>query len=293
MSLLQYIDIPDNISMTDVHPFLKCPGGKTQILDLLDRRLPPTFNDYYEPFLGGGALFFHLFREGKIKGTAYLSDANKSYIQVYKAVKNSPKELMDTLDQPPFNDWSEEAYYHVRDLFNSRPLDEPVTTHAAYVIFLNKLCVNGLWRVNKKGGFNVSYRKTPPKRLYYRANIMASSYALKNAIVRHMDFEKAIRDAMKGDFVYFDPPYWSTYSQYTEDWIPSRDLSRIIGVSYRLHNRSVKWMHSNVDHPDIHHLFDTKNTKMKWNVDSIVTKCNINRDGDNRKMTEVIIRNYR
>lgn len=187
-----------------VQPFVKWAGGKSQLLGELSKYFPNKFNRYFEPFLGGGAVYFYLRPE-----SAILSDANFELINAYKTVANKVSQLTKELETNYQNkELTEEFYYHVRDEIDADSLTD--VERAARFIFLNKTCYNGLYRVNKDGRFNVpigKYDKMPT--LYDSVNLKAASTLLKTAKVRPDYYPPVLREfrASKGDFVYLDPPY--------------------------------------------------------------------------------------
>jgi DNA adenine methylase len=187
-----------------VQPFVKWAGGKSQLLGELSKYFPKKFNRYFEPFLGGGAVYFYL-----RPASAILSDANFELINAYKIVANKASQLIKELETSyQSKELTEEFYYHIRDEIDADSLTD--VERAARFIFLNKTCYNGLYRVNKDGRFNVpigKYDKMPT--LYDSANLKAVSALLKTAKIRPDYYPPVLREfrAGKGDFVYLDPPY--------------------------------------------------------------------------------------
>ena len=195
--------LPD---MRNARPFVKWVGGKRSLLPELMKRVPAEFNNYYEPFVGGGALFFALKNDGRINlaggggGQAYLSDINFDLIQTYQVIKRDPEPLIARLKQHARNH-AKDYYYETR---GQHDLDDPVAI-AARFIYLNKTCYNGLWRVNSKGEFNVPMGSYRNPSICDEVNLRACHIALQGVDVRMRDFRKLA--AGDGDFVYFDPPY--------------------------------------------------------------------------------------
>src|ERR1700722_2990428 len=176
-------------------PFLKWVGGKRGIINELKNRLPKKFGSYYEPFIGGGALFF----ETKPK-KAFLSDANLDLMLTYAVIKNNPDELIEKLKKHQ-KYHCEEYYYWQR---KKHSLEDSIEI-AARMIYLNKTCFNGLWRVNKKGEFNVPMGSYTNPGILQEENIRACQAALQNATIEYKDYHRINPKA--GDFCYFDPPY--------------------------------------------------------------------------------------
>jgi len=179
-------------------PVLKWAGGKSQLLSQLIPHFPGAFNRYIEPFLGAGAIYFSL----NPKCPAIINDANPELYELYLVLRDYPRELAQCLDRYS-RLYSENFYYELRA---SRPRT-PIS-RAARFIFLNKTGFNGLYRLNSKGQFNVPFGKRKFCPLLYEAeNLKKVSERLKRSQIKNMDFEKVIRLARKGDFVYCDPPY--------------------------------------------------------------------------------------
>ncbi len=179
-------------------PVLKWAGGKRQLLPQILSHLPERIDTYYEPFVGGGAVFFALAAEGRFR-RAVISDQNADLICVYEAVRDDVEGVIAALSRMPH---SEEAYYRVR---SSRP--RTLARRAARVIYLNRTGYNGLYRVNRSGQFNVPYGRYKRPRICDADNLRSVSEALNQVTVRVEDFETVVRRARRGDAVYFDPPY--------------------------------------------------------------------------------------
>ncbi|WP_375467459.1 DNA adenine methylase [uncultured Nostoc sp.] len=187
-----------------VKPFLKWAGGKRQIVPLIENNLPKNYNSqtYYEPFLGGGALLFTLQPK-----KAVINDSNTELINCYKVVRDSVDELIDNLK---FHKNNEEYYYAIRDWDREESFqDRTPVQRASRIIFLNKTCYNGLFRVNSQGQFNVPFGKYKNPNILDLAVLKAvSKYLNDNQItILNLDFQEVLKDAKRGDFVYLDPPY--------------------------------------------------------------------------------------
>lgn len=189
----------------NVKPFVKWVGGKRQFLNYIDELIPENFNNYHEPFLGGGAVFFHLLAHNKIKNSAYINDFNVRLIKTYKVVKNNPRGLMKALDEY-YNKSNKDFYLNQRIKIESYRTNLEI---ASWFIYVNKAGFNGLYRVNSTGGFNVPYGKNDNKKLYDEDNIIETSKAMKNIDlnINSNSYEKAFKNIKKGDFVFIDPPY--------------------------------------------------------------------------------------
>lgn len=216
-------------------PFLKWVGGKRGLLNELVSRVPIDFGRYYEPFVGGGALFFTL-----LPSLATLSDVNPRLIVTYQAVKHHIDDLISLLQQHKLNH-SSEYFQGVRST-----LDEKTHVElAAAMIYLNKTCFNGLYRVNKSGKFNVPFGKYTNPAILDENNLLACHKALQNIDLQVASFDQITPD--KGDFVYLDPPYDSTYSQYDDSGFNETKHKQLAEYCQQLSNKGVKFMLSNSD----------------------------------------------
>ncbi len=220
-------------------PFVKWAGGKRSIINELVSRLPSSFNNYFEPFVGSGALFFEI--QKKLKN-AYLSDVVFDLIIAYLAIKKNPDELIKLLKRHSKNH-NNEYYYKIR---GQHELEGPIQT-AARFIYLNKTCYNGLFRVNKSGHFNVPVGSNLNPNITQESNIRACNKVLKNVTVKYYDYRNI--PAQDGDFVYFDPPYHPTtetsFTKYTKYDFSEKDQSDLRNFVVSLHKKGVKMMLSN------------------------------------------------
>jgi len=230
-------------------PFLKWAGGKGQILDELMTRVPERFHTYHEPFLGGGALFFELYRRGKIR-EAVLSDCNRELIDTYIALRDAVEEVIALLRSYPYD---RDFYYEIRDKDPWR-LSRP--ERAARMIYLNRTCYNGLYRVNRRGRFNVPFGRHRNPTVCDAENLRAVSKALRDVEIRCEDFARVLERAQAGDFVYFDPPYapvseTANFTGYTvdgfgpEEQVRLRDVARVLmsrGVAVMVSNSATAWI---------------------------------------------------
>ena len=230
-------------------PFVKWAGGKRSIVDKLVSRLPRAFNGYWEPFVGGGALFFALHTR---LSAVVLSDTNLDLGITYNAVKVDPYGLTAKL-QEHASKHGETYYYKVR---RQHSLQDPIEV-AARFIYLNKTCYNGLYRVNKSGAFNVPIGRYANPEIVQRENILLCSAALQKARVEYREFDTITPAA--GDFVYCDPPYHpvssTSFTKYTKLEFGENEQVRLRDFALRLHEQGVKVMLSNSDTPLIRSLY--------------------------------------
>ena len=211
-----------------IKPFLKWAGGKTRLLPALRQSLPPRFNRYFEPFVGGGAFFFDL-----SPSDAVLGDSNPELMNCYEVVRERPDELIDALSGFSV---SESEFYKVRAM---EPEALPSITRAARLIYLNKTCYNGLYRVNKQGRFNTPYGRHSNVTLVDVPNLRAASKLLTKAKLICANYQTVMEVAGKGDFVYLDPPYvpvgkFSDFKRYTKDQFYEADHETLAEVFQRL-----------------------------------------------------------
>lgn len=220
-------------------PFIKWVGGKRQLMPELLRRIPGTYGRYFEPFVGGGALFFEL-----APRAASLTDVNRRLIRTYRGVRDDVEGVISLLTGYPH---TSEFFYELRASAVDSGTDVEV---AAWFIYLNRTCFNGLYRVNRKNGFNVPFgRYTNPTICDYEG-LRACALALQGATLEVSDFEAAVADAQTGDLVYFDPPYvplsvTSSFTSYTADGFGSADQKRLRELASALKQRGVHVLLSN------------------------------------------------
>lgn len=232
--------------------FLRWAGGKRKLVPRLQELFPARYRRYYEPFMGGGALFFATTPE-----RAILSDLNEDLMETYRWVAAEP--LIVGSEVRAFAAFHEEEgyYYSVRKKWNERGFEG--LQRAAAFIYLNQTSYNGLWRVNQKGYFNVPKGDQLVKDAIYSALIKASA-VLRKAELRQGDFEEAISDAQAGDFVYLDPPYsprspTSKFTNYTASGFSHQEQERLAVCVGHLTQKGVAAVVSNSDLPDVRQLY--------------------------------------
>ncbi len=272
-------------------PVVKWAGGKRQILEKLKANLPEKFNNYFEPFIGGGALLFDLAPKN-----ATINDVNQELLAIYTCLKDDElfRLMLEELDKHE-KYHSEEYYYQVREWDRDPRFElEPLWKRAARAIYLNKSCFNGLYRVNAKGYFNVPSAKKEHVVTYSKANMEEIHEYFKddNVTILSGDFVEATRNAHEGDFVYFDPPYdsWEdkeSFTAYSKFDFNKDDQRRLADCFKDLTNRGVKCMLSNHNTAYINELYNG------FNIQIIKAKRMINANAAGRgAVEEVIITNY-
>lgn len=256
-----------NSPPTSARPFLKWAGGKSNLVIEFDRigLIPKKFNNYYEPFLGGGAVFFYLYNKGLIRSKAYLTDVNKELVNAYNEIKSRPDKLIKELKTLEGN-YSVELFRDYRSEYNALKKEKKSTIlqktrKAALLIYLNKTCFNGLYRENSKGEFNVPFGDYQNPRILDEMNIRAVSAALKNATISKRDFSYCTSEAQEGDFVYFDPPYvpiseTASFTSYSEGNFTLKDQDELAKAFSTLTEKGVKVLYSNSYSEKVREIFD-------------------------------------
>ena len=232
-----------------IKPFLKWAGGKTQLLPELHKYVPNNFNKYIEPFIGGGAMFFSLNPKESI-----IADLNEELIITYNQVKDAVEEIIHHLSKFEHN---EDFYYNLRSL---DPNELENSYRAARLIYLNKTCFNGLYRVNKKGKFNVPYGKGKGSFLNEEVLRNASEFLADTTIINSDYLDVLNEFATDGDFIFLDPPYYpvgkySDFKQYTKELFYQEDQVRLKEEFGRLVNVGCKVVLTNSDHEVILDLY--------------------------------------
>ena len=275
-----------------LQPFLKWAGGKRQLLPEIRKYVPRDFGTYFEPFVGAGAVLFDL-----QPPRAVINDANEELINCYRVVKTNPEELIRLAAKHERND-SAEYFYELRALDREPGLDAlPDVARAARVIYLNKTGFNGLYRVNRRGYFNVPYRhhvKTP--QVVNADVIRAVSRYLNSARMKILcgDFKRVVADASDGDFIYFDPPYdpvslTSSFTGYAAGGFGEEEQKALKRLCDDLTRRSCRVLLSNSDTEFVRSLFDDPR---RYTVHEVRARRNINRDGARRgEVGELLIFN--
>jgi DNA adenine methylase len=259
-------------------PLLKWAGGKTQLLPELLTASPAKFNNYVEPFLGGAALFFRL-----RPGSAVISDSNAELINFYRCVADEPERVVASLGQL---EHSESAFYELRA--KEWTALEPVDA-AARMLFLNRTCFNGLYRVNKKGEFNVPFGRHVRLSLPSSDAIVSASAILKQVEIVHGDYLDILRSrSQSGDFVYLDPPYipvgkYSDFKRYTKEQFTNEDHRRLADEVHRLVEMGCFVLVNNSNHPLVHDLY------ADFKIDVVQTRRFINSNGAGRTGEDVLI----
>lgn len=296
--------------MTKAKPFIKWVGGKSQLIGQLEALLPPDFDKkenvtYIEPFVGGGAMLFHMLKTHKNIRRAVINDINPDLTACYTVVRDYPEKLVrslasiqDDYDKIKGEEAKKEYYLHIRDRFNSKTIAGAIE-NATLFIFLNRTCFNGLYRVNKAGKFNVPYGRYERPLICDADTIYADSDILQNITILTGDFEQTFDYAEGDTFFYFDPPYrplnsTSNFNNYAKEAFNDVAQIRLKSFCDRLQHEKIPFMLSNSDclgKDGTDRFFD--DLYRNYDIQRVWAARSINADGSKRgKLTEILVRNY-
>ena len=271
-----------------VSPVLKWVGGKRQLIDEIEKVLPKKYGTYYEPFIGGGAVLFALQPD-----KAIINDINSELINLYNIIKNDVEELISDLSK--YKNESE-YFYEVREMDRRKEIYNNLTSveKASRMVYLNKTCFNGLFRVNKAGEFNSPFGNYKNPNIINEVTLRAVSNYFNKANITFLngDFEDALRNIRKGSFVYLDPPYdpvssSANFTGYDKGGFGRQQQIRLKELCDRLDKKGVKFLLSNSSTDFINELYS------KYEIITVKAKRNINSNGDLRgEVDEVLVRNY-
>lgn len=271
-------DALKKITTIESKPLLKWAGGKTQLLPQITPIIPSTYNRYIEPFFGGGALFFAHKPEN-----ALIADSNPELVNLYNSVANNVYGVISHLEKL---ENTEEVFYATRALDWTKL--EPESA-AARTIFLNRTCFNGLYRVNKKGGFNVPYGRYKNPKILDEANLVSASLVLQKAEIMCADYKTVLQDyAQPGDFIFLDPPYlpiseYADFKRYTKEQFYEEDHVELANEVMRLHHLGCHIILTNSNHPLVHEQYS------RFKIDVIQTRRYISCNGKGRTGEDVIV----
>lgn len=290
-------------------PFLKWAGGKTQLINDIEKALPKNIIHskftYVEPFVGSGAVLFWMLKNFPTIEKAVINDINEDLINVYRIIAAQPRELIEILAtfQHEFHELTEKLeeqkvyYYEKRELYNTRSTDK--ITQAALFIFLNRTCFNGLYRVNRSNGFNVPMGRYKNPTICDKENILAVSKVLQKVEILSGDYEATLNHASDNTFFYFDPPYkplsdTSSFNSYAKDEFNDAEQIRLRNFCVQLDNLGNKWMLSNSDvrgKNEKDNFFD--DIYADFQIKRVDAKRSINANPEKRgKLKELLIQNY-
>jgi DNA adenine methylase len=271
-----------------LQPFLKWAGGKRQLLPEIRKYIPKRFGTFYEPFLGGGAVLFDLQPK-----RAVINDINTELINTYRVIQNNVDELINDLER---HENTSEYFYSIRDLDRDKGKYEKLSDieKASRIIFLNKTCFNGLFRVNSQGQFNVPFGRYKKPNIVNEVVLRAVNHYLNNNEIEILngDFADAVAEAKKGDFIYFDSPYdpvsdTSSFTGYTLNGFGKEEQIRLRDLFVELDKRGCKVLLSNSSTEFIHDLYKD------YHIEIVSASRSINSVASKRgKIDEVLVMNY-
>lgn len=269
----------------ETYPIVKWVGGKRQLMFELLKNIPKVYNRYFEPFVGGGALFFELQPE-----SAYIADMNEELINLYSVVRNNVYKLIEDLKR---HEVSKEYFLEIRNIDRTEKYTELSNIErASRFIYLNRTCFNGMYRVNSQGQFNVPFGYYKNPRIIDENNLLNCSELLKKTEIKCTDFSEILTKVKKGDFVYFDPPYvplneTSSFTSYTKEGFDIDMQFKLLDVCDELDSMGVKFLLSNSDTKLVNELY------ANYEIKKVFASRQINANADGRsKITEVLVRNY-
>ena len=273
-------------------PVIKWAGGKTQLKTFILSHIKKHYTydkTYFEPFFGGGAIFFELKPEN-----AVVNDINSEIMLMYEVIKKSPMKLMKELDKLKKNH-SEEFYYEIRSIDRLDGYKQTSEVKkAARTIYLNKTCFNGLYRVNSSGYFNTPFGKHMNPNLYSEDNVLLMSEYFKNSNIEILstDFSEAVNSACEGDVIYFDPPYdyeYEGFTQYSKIGFSRDDLSKLKKLCDDLISKGCIVLVSNNKTQFVTNLFNEKNYKTYYRTHTVEANRLINSKGNERKKVKEVL----
>ena len=272
----------DGKELSDAKPFLKWAGGKGRLLGKLNKFFPKNYNRYFEPFIGGGAIFFHLNPE-----KAIINDLNEELVNLYKIIKDIPEELMEELDKLQNKVSDKDFFLKMRSKKPKKELEQAVR-----MVFLNRTCYNGMYRVNSKGEFNVPFGDMGNPKLYEKKNILACSHTLKKTIVLNEDYKKLNRRIRENDFVYLDPPYvplseTAHFTSYTSEKFGEEQQLELLKFCEKIDKKGGLFMLSNSYNEFTEKLY------RKFNINTIKAARSVAAKSESRaEIKEIVVTNY-
>ena len=295
--------------MVNVKPFIKWVGGKSQLIEQLDAQLPADFDSledvtYIEPFVGGGAMLFYMLQHYPNINHAIINDINPDLTTCYRTVRDNPNELIASLqdiENTYFSLNTEEArkefFIVVRNRYNEKNLD-PIENTTKF-FFLNKTCFNGLYRVNKKGLFNVPFGRYSNPTICNPETILKDSELLQRVEILNGDFEETFKYAQGNTLFYFDPPYrplndTSSFNNYAKEAFNDDAQIRLKKYCDRINDAGFKFMLSNSDGKSVNredNFFDV--LYAAYQIERVLASRSINSNPNKRgELTEILVRNY-
>ncbi len=269
--------------------FIKWLGGKRRLIGQIDPYLPDNIDRYFEPFLGGGAMFFYVKQKYDPK-YSMLSDINGDLIETFIAVRDRPRELIEKLEYFNRNN-TEKFYYNTRMRFNQNRITG--MKRAAAFIYFTKACFNGVYRINKNGEFNVPYGYYKDREIYNKEEIMFASKLLQGADIRKQDYNGVLQEVKKKDLIYLDPCYdplkRTSFVHYTKDRFSIQDRTKLYEFIIRARSKGGRIILSNNNIEDVKDLYSAKG----FNINVVEAARCVNVDPSGRgRIEELLITNY-
>ena len=271
-----------------VPTFIKWAGGKTQMLTKYSLMFPKQFNNYFETFLGSGAVFFYIKKKFN-PNYSFISDINKDLINTFKAIRDNPEELIKLLKEHKAKDNNRIYFENQREEFNKM---KDGIEKAGIFIYLNKTCFNGLYRVNSKGGFNVPFGKYKNPAILQEHKIREASKLLQDVEISTLNFDLITNKVDKNDFIYFDPPYYplsktSSFTSYHNEVFLEKEQEQLAAIFRKLDKKGCFVMLSN---SDTHFI---KNLYKDYKITTLKARRMINCLGTKRGLiNEIVVTNY-
>ena len=302
-------DYTKHKNMAKCKPFIKWVGGKSQLIEQLEFRLPNDFNawndvTYIEPFVGGGAMLFHMLQRFPCITKAVINDINPDLITCYRTVRDNPRQLVESLKYIEDEYYSlnndddrKEFFLSVREKYNTKELDD--VDNSTNFIFLNRTCFNGLYRVNKSGMFNVPFGRYADPTICDPDTIIKDSELLQGVEILNGDFESTIEYASGNTLFYFDPPYrplsdTSAFKEYSKDGFNDLEQVRLKNYCYTINTAGFSFMLSNSDCKGENGndgFFDVLYSN--YDIVRVLASRSINSNPAKRgKLTEILVRNF-
>jgi len=284
------VELPRKIIPKDARSFLKWVGGKQQLLAQFERYFPTTFRRYCEPFVGGGAVFFHLWNTGRLPKQTSLFDNNYELVNAYLVVRDKVDELIETL--AIHKERHDKKYYYKVRRLDRQVFELSDVERAARAIYLNRTCYNGLYRVNSKGQFNVPMGSYINPQVLHENVLRAASAALQGVNIELRDFRGLVDFAQAKDFFYLDPPYdplstTASFTGYTSDSFGEDDQRELARVFTLLAEKGSFVMLSNSKTPLILELY------REFRIETVRARRAVNSDANGRgSIPEVVVLNY-
>ena len=280
-----------SLAFKNAKPFIKWAGGKQQLLKQLEPFFPKHFDNYFEPFLGGGAVFFHLHNTERLVTKVFLADGNAELINTYVVIRDHLDELISLLEVHE-RQHTKDYYYKIRSLDRKEDHNLSKIEQASRFLYLNRTCYNGLYRVNSMGQFNVPMGSYKNPKILHKKRLKNASKALQGVLLEVQDFRSVVDRVEAGDFLYFDPPYvpvskTASFTGYTAGNFNEDDQQVLAQLFETLTAKGCLCMLSNSFTPLILELYQG------YRIETVSANRAINSKANGRgSIQEVVVLNY-